>query len=81
MTEITKAKYHAIWVMLHNLNQESGRGRTAGEIGKAVGMHRNTAKKYLDELIGTNTVRAEKTFGINNQTWTYYWAIKPGELK
>lgn len=77
MTEMKRAKYDAVWRMLWALNMESGRPRSAGEVGRALGISRNTAKKYLEELIETKTVIAHKFEGANGQWGMWYAVIIP----
>lgn len=77
MSEIKRAQYDAVWRMLWNLNSESGNPRSAGQVGRALGISRNTAKKYLDELIETKTVIAHKFVWINGQQATFYAVIIP----
>lgn len=76
MTERKRNTFDWVWRTMRGL-QEAGSGwNTAGEVAKAMGISRNTAKKYLDELIGTEAVQDQKIPGKNRQEMTVYYAVE-----
>jgi len=59
---------------------QSGRGMmTAGEVGRACNISRNSAVKHLKTLIAHDEVRTNWMRGKNGTTWTYYHIITEAE--
>jgi len=75
MSEKERNKFDWTWNALARLNENKGRDATAGELARAMGISRNTAKKYLTELIRTGTICAVDCIGKNHQSMTCYKAI------
>lgn len=72
-----QARYDWTWRTMREMQYAGDDWNTAGEVAKAMGISRNTAKKYLEELITTGTVVPKEITGSNFQTWTLYMAILP----
>lgn len=77
MSERKRRNFDWAWSTLRDLYYQDGGFHTAGELAKAMGISRNTAKKYLDELITTGTVVRKEVTGANWQTWQIYQAVLP----
>lgn len=69
------------WAELNQLCKYIGGAVTAGELAKAMGISRNTAKKYLQQLITNGGAASQEVDGLNKQKWTIYYAIQPEETK
>lgn len=79
MTERKRRDYDWTWTTLRDLVYSDGGFHTAGEVGRVMGISRNTAKKYLDELIKTGTVVSKDVTGANWQTWKVYRHVEPSD--
>lgn len=77
MTEKKRNLYDWVWRTMREHQFSGDVWHTAGQVGKMLGISRNTAKKYLDELITTGTVVRKEVTGSNWQTWSIYQAILP----
>jgi len=64
--------YNMAWWKLCELNAEHGRGVTAGEFGKFMGLARSTAKRWLEEMMHEGGCKTELATGKNGllvQRW------------
>lgn len=64
------------WRALHEYNMEHKQAATAGELAKYMGIARNTARKYLKQLIATRTVEQIYIEYANGQTGSAYIAME-----
>lgn len=75
-------KRHALnhwWHMLHEVEEETQRDATAGQVARHAGVSRNTAKLWLDRLCDENAAFSIKYIGRNGFSEIRYHRIGSGE--
>jgi len=69
------AMWYAMAVKLQSINEKAGNidpAPTAGEVGRAMGMTRQTAKKYLLRLVGEGYITPHEYLEKNGVSGTRY---------
>lgn len=80
MTEKVRMTFDWTWHVLQKENERAGTFVTAGQVAKAMGISRNTAKKYLDAMYDAKAIRKYATEGKNKQVHVGYFAIPQDTL-
>jgi response regulator of citrate/malate metabolism len=75
MTQRKVKQHDWTWTTLAQINASFNQSVTAGQVGQVMGICRNTAKKYLEELIKTGTCVRYETIGNNRMTMYTYRAV------
>lgn len=81
MSDLKRAKFDLAWQQLRYLNLMYARFVTAGELAREMKISRNTAQKYLREMVELYTVTWKAQYGKNKQTMIVYEFIQPEEIK
>lgn len=75
MTTIEREKLRWAWETLGQNQSPDRWGMSAGEVGRIMGISRNTAKNWLDKLIETKDVSSTEVLGRNGQKMILYMAL------
>jgi len=67
--------YNMAWWKLCELNSKKGRGVSAGEFGKFMGLARSTAKRWLEEMMHEGGCKREISRGRNRMPAQYWIPI------
>lgn len=75
MTTLEHGKLRWAWETLGQNQSVDRWGMTAGEVGKIMGISRNTARTWLEKLITTKDVAGTDVLGKNGQPMRLYMAL------
>jgi len=77
LSQTQRVKLDWAWHTLRDANVTRDEPITAGELGRTMGISRNTAKRYLDIMVVFLSVRVEIYEAKNHHPQSMYWAISP----
>ena len=63
------------WSMLESTTAREGGSVSAGQVAKEAGTARNTAKKWLEELVKNGAAVSDKIIGRNHSEKVVYYVI------